>query len=881
MKSFPLRLALSTFGVALLACGANAVVLDRPPEILEHRQIGASLRLLWAPGGDDDGTLHEHVVSYTVSRNVDGAWRDVSTGDARTMTYEEDLAWLTTSQPISWWDQTPTLAYRVTARTSDQIPTLSEEVIVTPSLPAWVQEVHDGKARLAWLPSLAPSGYVHRGYVVQKKIGLYWVDLTTLQNLSYIDPQTTTGTSVYRVLTVYENGAGTVRHSRASNELRIAIQPMCDGQAANPFPLTRIAIVDHDGDGYDGDDIAHALGQCQEETYEDLRFAGNGDGVWEQGEMRLFGGCILQALPVTYENVAITLTDSAYYCTGDDVIPPFDTPWQDLAHPNHCLTLALPAGLVIEGYGQESVFRSPVWNAPYLPASILELHHQDTRVTLRNLVFDGRKHEQEWPGVRQSVQWHYFGFRVWTTHPETEIVGDGIGVDNDHYGYCWAEACTEDLAGDGDDDGRCDAGEDCIDNNPEDNNTICETDVFPNAVSCVGAPISNDNGCIHNVEFRNVGTGALMTHASGWIIEDSEFHDMGCMNRGYGFDCPYMDGAPDQAGAATPPGYKTDGYGLNLYHYTSNFKVRRNEFYRTAKYGLSIKNDARSCNGLATDHEVSFNHLHHLGFTGIFNHGTIGSRIHHNIIANTTVYGQPDEQNPAFDTFGMSLGGYCSDDNEFHDNWIADMAGTAVYWNGTPETVECDGSCPPPLTSVGNTIRDNVINGACTEKDATDPSDTHTYGMAAIHFHAGAGGLVSLTNNTLTDSECRFAISAVASVPGTEPLDVRISRGSYEIGPNIAALTLPPPTADAHPSYCGAVHAYGSDRKIVVGNDTSIVNDAAITVPKACVFDGATIVIDDDAAEADPFADALDDDPHVGNFGTIVECSQDEHADCD
>ena len=865
MKRFLWFLALSTWGVALLVCGARAVVLDRPPEILEHRPVGSSIRLLWAPGGNRDGTLHQNVISYTVSRRIgDDAWWDISTGDARAMTHQDNLAWMFSSpQPIRW-DRPPVLMYRVTAKTRDGATTPSEEVIVTPSLPAWIQEVNDGKARLAWLPSQAPPGYpVHVGYVVQKKIGRDWVDLAILQTLSYIDLQTTTGISEYRVVTVYTDGAGAPWQMRFSNAQRITIQPMCDGQSANPYPLVPIDIVDHDGNGYDGDDIAYALERCQGEQYEDLRFPGNGDGAWDPGEGRLFGGCILRALPVTYENVAITITSQPAYCSGDDVIPPFDPQaWSDLVHPRHCLDLDLPAGLVIEGHAAQTVFRSPVWTPPYLPAAVLEFHRRTFRLTLRNLAIDGRKHEQVFPAVKMASEWHAYGLRIWSQFAVREIEGDGLGNDDK---TCNRETCTEMPGGNHDADGVCEAWETCLDARGE----RCDNDVWTNAEGCYAQLVSSD-GCIHNVEVRNtLSHGVTMEDAQGWIIEDSQFHDVGCVNRGYGFDCPRFDQALDSGSGLS--GFKMASVGLAIGSFTEKFKVRRNEFFRTAKYALSFKNDtALSCHGLMKDHEVYDNDLYDLGGVGIYAHGTAGAWFHHNTIDGTTTFGEPDALNPSFDAFSLSLGGLCSHDNVYADNVIKHSAGLAIMWTGAPEMVDdCGGGgCRGP------TFRNNLIEGTCLEKYAAPPAPGKPapYTFGSIHFHGGASGTVSLENNTLTDSRCRHALSAFGPVSGAVgALDVRISQETYESGPNSASSAQ-----DGF--YCGPLHAHGSNRKIVVGDATHIDNLSGKTLPKACIGFGATTV---DHTSGALFGVGPYEEPHITNYGTVVECSSmPSHPDC-
>ena len=153
--------------------------------------------------------------------------------------------------------------------------------------------------------------------------------------------------------------------------VEIEIGEVCDGQATNPAipPLSVIVIDDRDSDlDYDGADIADALEECADKVYEDLSAAGDDDGVCEtgNGETCITGGCILRALPKTYDNVAIKITDLGRLCDGD-------------SQPEHCLVQDFPAGLVIEGQGHETVFRSPVWDPPYLPTPILEVHRRSSR----------------------------------------------------------------------------------------------------------------------------------------------------------------------------------------------------------------------------------------------------------------------------------------------------------------------------------------------------------------------------------------------------------------------------------------------------------------------------------------------------------------------
>jgi hypothetical protein len=254
-----------------------------------------------------------------------------------------------------------------------------------------------------------------------------------------------------------------------------------------------------------------------------------------------------------------------------------------------------------------------------------------------------------------------------------------------------------------------------------------------------------------------------------------------------------------------------------------------------------------------------------VGHLGLFQHGARGSRVHHNTIERTTVWNEPESQNGSFNTFAMGLGGFCADDNEFSDNTIIDAAGIAIHWNGATETVECGAGGCTPVAAVGNTIRDTTIAGTCLEKDTSGTANVFGYG--SIHTTSGAGGTLYLEDNTLGGSECRFAISAYGQLPGVEPLDLRVSGGSYASGPN-AANEL------EDPFYCGALHAHGN-RKIVLGDDVTITNEGDV-VPKACLALGATLVV-----HGDPFASGGFSEFRAVPPATVVECDQDpENPEC-
>jgi len=130
-----------------------------------------------------------------------------------------------------------------------------------------------------------------------------------------------------------------------------------DGEISAALP--RIVADDRDHDGrYTGADIERALGECS-----------------------TFGGCVLEALPVTYDDVAIAISDGdAAACARGR---------------GACISLTFSRGLVIEGHGSSTVLRSPLATPPDPPLAVLELWNRpDVRLQLRHLVLDGRKGEQ-------------------------------------------------------------------------------------------------------------------------------------------------------------------------------------------------------------------------------------------------------------------------------------------------------------------------------------------------------------------------------------------------------------------------------------------------------------------------------------------------------
>jgi hypothetical protein len=833
------------------------VTLDRPPKILELRQVGTTVRVLWAQGGDDDGTLHADVDSYTLERKIGaGSWTTVDSWD-------EDVEALQTQHVddvsgLFEWSPAPFFSYRVTATTEDSVTTTSNTVALGLKR-MWLEEALDAKARIEWIPSSAPVGYpVHLGYIVQiKDSGGSWDDITASspplhQDTWYIDPSTPTGSSQYRVRSVYKQAdpdTGTTTIDTALQQINIPVT--CEGQDEIPFDLEVVEITDVNSNGPDGADIKAALDVCATKTY--------------TTPSAVTGGCILRAEPVTYENVAVRITDQAN-CTTIGV-----------TYPLQCVTQDFPAGLVIEGHGAKTVFRSPLWaslvtppTAIPLPAPVFEIHRQQSRVTFRNLVLDGRKFEQTPPA---SGAWWYGALYVWMSNPWNddleEIPGDFIGDDD---GTCENEVCVEDTSGN-DGDGVCEPGEDCVEDPlastaSQDGNSDCNTDYWTTAPGCRTTKETND-GCIHNVEMRDVpgAHGMLLTNAKGWIIEDSEFHDMGCVNRGFGFDCPLFATASDLNAIE---GFKTFGIGLTVSGFVEDLKVRRNQVYRVTKYGLAFDSHKNSCNGLTRNHEVVNNLVYDAGGVGIYNHGSVGARIDTNLVLRTRSWDPPISLNSSGNPYAMYIGGYCSDDNEFTWNTVYDSGASAIVWHGTPETVECNGSSCAPLTAVGNTISNNTIGSTCMDK-VTAPgvlpvSDTYNHG--SFHFGWGAAGTMHMENNALTGSHCRYAISADPQPASIGPLDLRIAGGSYESGPNAATAAQDSPR-------CGAVYATGSNRKIVIDDDVTFLNEDTDAIPKACIQNLAELVIDD--SDADPFdagSTSVDfaSPVNVSGSGILVEC---------
>jgi hypothetical protein len=194
----------------------------------------------------------------------------------------------------------------------------------------------------------------------------------------------------YRIQAEYPgSGAPSTGWSEWSAPAEFTMRPQCSGGSdppgnESPGSLPTVAIGDLDGNGrYTGDDVWAALQRCSK-----------------------LGGCVLEAEPVTYDDVAIGLyghPDEAWICKHWSFLicqpmPPF------------------PNGIVLHGHGSATVFRSPLWKTPYNPSPILALWHAaGPQLRFRNFVLDGRKREQRdpKPGVNNSNNdWRHYGLDI-------------------------------------------------------------------------------------------------------------------------------------------------------------------------------------------------------------------------------------------------------------------------------------------------------------------------------------------------------------------------------------------------------------------------------------------------------------------------------------
>jgi hypothetical protein len=343
---------------------------------------------------------------------------------------------------------------------------------------------------------------------------------------------------------------GDYTYRAGADSAELTMPPQCAGGADPPGnealgALPIVEIGDLDGDRrYTGADVWLALQRCS-----------------------ALGGCVLEALPVTYDDVAISLY-------GQNDRRPC-TIWNPLV----CEPMpAFPNGLVIEGHGSATVFRSPIWKSPYKPAPIFEIWHAPgVQVRLRNFTLDGRKGEQPdpTPGRNDSdSEWQHDG--IFITH--------NFGPDH--------------------------------------------TQRYP-------------NGCVHNVTARNLfHAGINVNHTRNWRIEYNRVHDIGCW-KGI-TECPQLhlpDNMPPPGWGCA--GFSVVGYGIYLDAWSDDTEVAHNEVERVTKYALGLKGGAGGTDPI-TRLSVHDNRIANVGVLGIYVGGAIDSVVEHNLVDGTHAYGCRD-----------------------------------------------------------------------------------------------------------------------------------------------------------------------------------------------------------------------------------------------
>ena len=240
------------------------------------------------------------------------------------------------------------------------------------------EEVLANAVALRWR---ADSGF---GFAVERRpaAGGSWTQVGAAPPgaTEFVDATAEPGAHEYRVRSVCSSLGAPVSLSEPSNPDAIDLPEECAGQPAVSAALPVVPIGDLDADAkYTGNDVALALADCAER-----------------------GGCVLEALPVTYEDVSISISN------GD--------PTPCTTGAAHCLgaEVSFPNGLVIQGHGSRSVFRSPLWPAGYSrPSPLFQLWKRpDIELRIRNLVLDGRKAEQR-EASEVPNSWQHFGFSTW------------------------------------------------------------------------------------------------------------------------------------------------------------------------------------------------------------------------------------------------------------------------------------------------------------------------------------------------------------------------------------------------------------------------------------------------------------------------------------
>jgi hypothetical protein len=337
--------------------------------------------------------------------------------------------------------------------------------------------------------------------------------------------------------------------SEWSAPVEFTLPPQCAGGESPPGneasgALPTVAIDDLDGDRrYTGKDVWLALQRCSK-----------------------LGGCVLEALPVTYDDVAISLWGGP----GSGNFPCYSYAAL-ICEP----MLPFPKGLVIQGHGSATVFRSPIWKTPYRPSPIfLFWHTPGIQLRFRNFTLDGRKREQ----------------------PDTAI-GENDVAGWRHRGIDVTNFFNED-----------------------------HTSGYP-------------NGCVHNVTAHDfMLSGIEVDHARNWRIEYNRVVDVGCwkgLTECPLLTIPDTN-PPPAWGCA---GHKAGGYGIMIQAYTDDTHVVHNEISRVTKYALGFKGGADGISDPLRRLSVRDNRVTDVGAVGLFVAGTIDSTIERNLVDGTHQYG--------------------------------------------------------------------------------------------------------------------------------------------------------------------------------------------------------------------------------------------------
>jgi len=304
----------------------------------------------------------------------------------------------------------------------------------------------------------------------------------------------------YRIQGAYPGAGGPSapgEWSEWSAPAAFTMPPQCAGgekppgnEAPGSLPI--VEIRDLDGDGrFSGADVWLAMKRCSK-----------------------LGGCVLQALPVTYDDVAISLYGQ------DDRRPCIY--WNPLVCEP---MLPFPNGLVIQGYGSATVFRSPVWRTPYKPSPVFDFWTTPgVQLRFRNFVLDGRKREQPdpTPGVNDGNVWRHKALSV-----------------SHYFG-------------------------------PDHN-------------------LRYPDGCVHNLTVRDfLLSGIDVDHTRNWRIEYNRVQDVGCW-RGLtecpALTIP--DEVPPPAWGCS--GLQVDGTGVVIGYFTEDMQLAHNQITRVTKYSLGVK----------------------------------------------------------------------------------------------------------------------------------------------------------------------------------------------------------------------------------------------------------------------------------------------------